>query len=571
MKIKSKLVKTLNKISTLPDRSSWEWEKYTSLFTFLLLGTIWLVRLFSLLQIVKNIFRRLGHSKKDILSKRSNVPPLLQEMYFLLWFACYLVMHFFGVKIDVLNYYYIIESSIWVLYYTVFRRFYEERYSIYHPLEYFVIILLIIPTQAIAVSQIYHIAIKQALLVLIGNGNDRLPVYVNLLGVLYLAIALSMIMTSFPTEKRKSEKSLKVAIIGSGDVVRSKILPAILKVIHHNAINIFSDQCPENLNENVKFNKISNMEDTIKDISKSQMVWIATPSNTHMYYLERLLSINNFIVVEKPITVIKDELIILKRITQSKYRDKIFFLSYYILEKALPLIYITQPSTYYEKYLDISCEKNSLFSTMNSLGSIKDIGIFIIEGKDDRNWVHSYGNGGQLLETFIHNLMIASKFVGLPNNWSEIEISYGGMHDIKGYKSPNVIQMEAVSNSKQILLLMAKNIADESKHKKGAYLEYQNGKITADFKKQRVHIKCYNPKKEITIGVKKEYCGKYDIQVDLAINCFDQYISPEFVDGLDNQIEIIEWLLQMKEKEDKFNILNFSMVNSIINDMVIKI
>lgn len=522
------------------------------------------------MQIIKASYRKYGDirkkSSKDELSKRSNIPPIVQELYFLIWLAYFFVVWKLDMQNNLISIYYLAESSLWVLYYTIFRRFFEEAYSIYHPLEHLVIILVIIPTQAIAIAQLYQITTKQSFIALIGNGTIDLPIYVYLLGILYLAIALSLIMTSFPTEKRKSDNSLKVAIIGSGDVVLNKILPAIKSTTNVNWIRVFTKDIPRSYEKDSDFFQIKYIDDSIKDISKAQMVWIATPSNTHIHYLEKLISINRFLVLEKPITVIRNELIIAKNIIHSKNRDKIFFLSYYLLEKALPLVYLMRPSSYYEKYLDISSDKSDLFYTFGLLGKLKKIDVFIIEGKDDRLWPHYEGNGGHLLETFIHNVIIASQFAGVPESWSEVHLSKGLSNNPDGTQSYNVISMDAKAEDKSINLLMAKNILDESKLKKGVKLIFENGVIDADFVEQKVFINCFTSEKKVAIAVNKQYMGKYDIQVDLANNCFYNHVDPALVDGLSNQIEIIEWLLSLEDT--KYDILDSASINNKIDSMI---
>src|SRR5688572_2309765 len=67
-----KFIKIANKISTPPDRKSYQWKDGHSLISFVLLRTLWLLRLISLLQILKFIYRLLSKENKTATKDRGS-------------------------------------------------------------------------------------------------------------------------------------------------------------------------------------------------------------------------------------------------------------------------------------------------------------------------------------------------------------------------------------------------------------------------------------------------------------------------------------------------------------------
>ena len=141
----------LSKISTRPSPNALKWAgQEVSILSNILLWTLWACRVMSLLQIAKLIYRKIvtvlhvGTTDKN--ATRPNVPPMFCEIYFIMWALVFGIGYFLGWQskfLDALAYYYLFESFVWLLYYTVFRRFYEENYSIYHEMEYFSVVILL--------------------------------------------------------------------------------------------------------------------------------------------------------------------------------------------------------------------------------------------------------------------------------------------------------------------------------------------------------------------------------------------------------------------------------------------
>lgn len=362
----SKKKTIFEQISTKPSPNALKWAgKEVSILSSILLWALWLCRLLSLLQILKLVFRkvaeRLNKSTKDEHARRINVPPMFCELYFIAWFVFLLLGYWLGLSGPVVwgfTLYYLFESIVWVLYYTVFRRFFEENYSIYHELEYLTVLILVIPSQALGFANFYGLKFLDVLAGLLGAGSDSIPGGVQMIGALFMAIAISMIISAFPAERvKKHDKKPKMFVIGCGDVVQNRLYPALLRSENAESVDVYdldgSGRQPSYCQSFPSEEAIC--EDIGKKLDSSGIVWVETPSYAHISYVKKLIgSKAALIVVEKPIAVSDADLAELERLLKDEEkRSRLFFLSYYVLEKALPLYYFEHANTNYIPYLDI--------------------------------------------------------------------------------------------------------------------------------------------------------------------------------------------------------------------------
>ncbi len=231
----------LDSISTRPNKSSWEWKGSASILSFILLYAIYLLRLLSVLQISKRIYRffvtQINNYSIDKESKRVNVPPLFVEVYYILFAFLLFTLPPEWKWSSYICVYYMIESSVWVVYYHVLRRFYEEKYAIMHTLEYFVLLPVIILTQGRCISIIEKIPISQAFGYILNPVQDA-PIYASILNILYIAVVLGIIISMLPSEqiKEKNTKKYDISILGSGNVVMNRLIPALLD--HKTNLNV---------------------------------------------------------------------------------------------------------------------------------------------------------------------------------------------------------------------------------------------------------------------------------------------------------------------------------------------
>ncbi len=550
----------IKRLATFPGRHNYHWAGGFSLFTCIILYSITVFRAISGLQLCKQVYRKLISSGRDIKSKRPNVSPLFQEGYFFVWAMLIGCEFFFGCSHPVLrgmNVYFIIESLVWILYYSVFRRFYEENYSIYHVLEHLPLIIFLIPLQAIAYAMVIMGAQgveagywRDVLVVLLGQAENN-KILFSFIGFLYSAIVISMILSMFPAENIKHGIPDTI-IVGAGDVVRKRFLPALLKRMADPAngrggnIDIFDLKVTgpvkelldeesrkrwdaANLPEDAQVGSIYSLIGT-KFTSDDRIVWICTPSDTHWYYLDMLQTGFDYIAVEKPITSNRDELVFFKEYAAGPNRSRTFFLSYYLLDKALPLTFLCRPRALYLKYL--KGDEEFYQSYLESSGSgVARFEMSILEGEDNR----PIPQNGQWIETFLHNCLIASMFAGLPSSWSDVT---------SGETGSSKLWMKAKgANGCDIDLVLEKDSRYNAGRVQSAKITFNDSAvIEADFvKKTSVYKK---DRIELHLDVSDEYSEKYEVQCNIVYDCYANKISPADVDGLYHQIEVLEWLFE---------------------------
>jgi predicted dehydrogenase len=559
---RSRFRELFNEVSTPPNKTSFYWKDSFSMLSWLILNTLYIARFFSLLQWVKHFIRK--EKKKDDESKRPNVPSIVVELYYVILSAVFVCLALWNdhitscwnVLIRIVSVYFLVDSLIWVLYYFFFRRFFEEKYAIMHTLEYIVTFPFVIILQACCLKICAGIGVMNAASMLI-NPEFGTPLPILAISVIYTAVILGLIISNLPTEniKEKGDYRYHLLVIGYGEVVKGRLLDAI----YENAKKeedyknvIFYDKSTKQLKDKFKDDKPSNldlhkyqikywdkdeMELMHKRILASNILWIATPPFAHLRYVESYYNKLKMIVVEKPITVFRNELDIFRMIHSS--HNNIFCLSYYYLEKALPLTYLYRPLEFYEEYLSITNKNRSdIITSFQKLGKPESISLYIHEGTEKRSWCYDEQTGGQLFETFIHLLVITRLVLGAPMplhclSWKNEEDSTG-----------NITHITATGNLSGVdtTLDLQKELPDSKTKDRGGEIVYKNGKIIVDFEK--MNLTMYSGQDKYSIEMSDDYIeSKYSIQLDMVNRCLKDHINPSTIDGSDLQIECLEWLM----------------------------
>ncbi len=537
-------------VSTRPDISSYKWvDKEWSILSTIILWGIWVLRFLSLYQHIKAIYRiiinRKGKGKTENLSGRADIPPMMGELYYIAWTLLFILGHILqwdNVIIRGAAIYYLFESSVWILYYTLFRRFFEIGYSIYHQLEYLTAIFLILPTQALCFFRLYSVSEYMEVLVgLLGSGDD-LPIPIRLLGCVFSAIVISMIISSFPTETIKKNKRKSMFIVGCGDVVKKRLYPALNNHLRTSDVFVYDLVTAKDREEYCSYLAIPEeiCADISKKIDEKSVIWIETPPNTHVSYLKRFIdSCAKLIVLEKPIAITRKELEEVRELIQTgTKRNKIFFLSYYILEKALPLLFLVNNNKNLRKYLYV--EDESLISSWRFfMGELIKTEVTIFEDVDNREWIQNNQYGGHMLETFLHNVLVASLLCGQPDRWSDVQVSESQTTD-----GGCEISLFAKSVNSDINLCLKKKKSQENLIR-GAKFTFTGGTIDLDLNAKKLTIDCITIGKCSVISVKNHYDDKYSILVDMVNRVIDGECETFEIDGLINQLQCISWLLEI--------------------------
>lgn len=543
-------------LAAKPKKSSYNWQGGISIVNSVLSWLICLLRRASVLQFCKFIYRKTYKDPTEPDIKHINIPPLLQESYIAVWAVFLIIQISMGLNCSFvygLNAYFLIESTTWILYYGVFRRFFEKEYETYHELEHLHLILFMIPLQAIAyaaclmnINANTNITWCKVMPVLLGQADENM-VIPGIFGFLYSAIVISMVIRSFPDEKVKPANP-STMIIGAGNAVRNLLMPALMQrmenIGQNKKIRIYSRETIENIPEQWNLsgkteikNIFSLIVETKEEDFKDAVAWIETPSDTHLYYLELLKKRAGFIAMEKPIVSNMNDLILLKDFISSENRKKVFFLSYYILEKALPLTFLARPRDFYLKYFKDTGILEKYYQMFLTAGHLKSIIIELVEDKDERH----LPAGGQLIETFIHHCLIASLFAGLPDTW-----------DVRKFNNPDPtdtansrINLFALgSQGEKIELNLIKGFDEKHPAKKQhARLVFDDAVIEADFVARTAKITSTSTGESVKVGLADEYAGRYAVQCDMVYRSYADHIDPSDIDGLYHQIEVLEWML----------------------------
>ena len=346
-------------------------------------------------------------------------------------------------------------------------------------------------------------------------------------------------------------------IIGNGDVVQNRLWKTICE--QGSQLDIFAPDncCRYDLQEEDGVRALTTL--LLQEEFGSEIVWIACPSSHHYQYVDLFQYRAPFLVVEKPIASNKEDLAAFEAYEKTEQRKKTFFLSYYMLEKALPLVFLKRPLPEYYKYLYFAEKKkgapdqnldNQLqlfakcYQRFASLGKLKMISVEILEGEDNR----PLPEGGQFFETFIHNMLIAAEFVGLPDSWDKCW--FDSLEPPK--QEDTAILLNGQKDGTAISLYLRNDEdwkppePESAKYGKRqcAELYYEHGKVLADFRTRTVRIKMDDSEISYQIGVKPEYMSPYAIQSDLVYHCFVQGKDPRTFDGLRNQIPVLKWMMQ---------------------------
>ncbi len=548
------LIEIADSISTRPNKTSWCWKGRVSLFSFLTLHLIYVFRLFSLLQWSKFIFRKIKKlttqtPSVDKASVRINVPSYFVELYYLLWCLCVFILPSDTKAMQWMSAYFMFESFTWLIYYFFFRRFFEEKYAIMHPLEYIIVLPVMIATQVKCISTILQISFSSAFAMLFAPQQDA-NIYIIILGVIYTALIFGIFLTNLPIEKVKEKGDYKynISIIGNGEIVQNRLKHAL--GTHETPLRIAVMDIKEVAREtekegNARFNYYKINDSAVKRVLSSNIVWIATPSSSHLTYLSKYIN-TSYIAIEKPLISNKTDLSALLNLYHSNLWNHVFCLGYYYLEKALPLTFLYNPLSFYEKYLEFNqLNREEIVSRFEQLGHVASIELFLLEGADERLWVNSKQNGGQLLETFLHIAVIARMVTGCNSDWGnpDWKITNGA-----GYYMKNIhCSGEMPERNVKYNLQMGKFMPPNELRRNGT-IRYENGEIEVDFDKQEINGISKDGTKLFSIKTKEKYRNvKYSIQLDMVERCYEEGIEPSIIDGSDIQIATLQWLLDQKE------------------------
>ncbi len=372
------------------------------------------------------------------------------------------------------------------------------------------------------------------------------PNYICILNILYIAVVIGVVINALPSERIKAKGNDKydLSIIGAGDVVVNRLIPALEQMLRRMNVVIYDideSRVEKSKRKDIRGNTFiykKKDENFKKNTLNSSIVWIATPSSTHLTYLEEFMNEDVFIAIEKPLTSLKSEYSALRNLLKSDGGNKVFCLSYYYLEKALPLVFLFNPMAFYEKYLIFSKEKtrHEVLAAFSLLGNLKKVRLHLLEQNDERGWLKSNLYGGQYMETFIHLALLTRMVLGKKYFDSNPSWVLGDYQ--KDYKSTYI---ECIGKVEDVdyHLYMGKFM---SVKKRRGRISYEYGEILIDFENSSCQCQFYKDSSlNFSISLNSLY-PKYRVLFDMVERCYEESLIPSTIDGSELQLETLEWL-----------------------------
>jgi len=145
-------------------------------------------------------------------------------------------------------------------------------------------------------------------------------------------------------------------------------------------------------------------------VSHSQFAIIAVPTPFHLEYMIALHREGIRFAVEKPLVGGEAELALIRQPPFAAVFENAFVLSYYWLEKALPLNYLLTSNPAYRLLLDFepAVRTSEMELMVSRLGRLQSIAVEFLEGAEpfERSWSELQETGGMVMETLVHPLTL---------------------------------------------------------------------------------------------------------------------------------------------------------------------
>lgn len=593
-----KLFAELARIGRKPDPESYRWSGRVSILAWAVYHVVFLARIVSPLQWIKWAVRQWGAALKS--GGRRDFHAQHTEIYFLATAllagaACYwpelnsaLASHAVarGVALWLLG-----ESLVWVLYYLVIRSFVERSYTLFDRAEYLVLLPVVLAEQVFLTAFLTGRAPIEILLRAIGAMDAdpaQFGAFLPIVGAAYLAIIVAILVNTHPglpirerRERRKvrERKSMEVAIIGAGDVVIERLLPALVHVgLQSSNLHVFDHRAPDSPEAArtrarlagtavsdavaIDYRPVATEAGIIAEaLALDCPLIVATPTPTHARYLRAFGSAPHAapFAIEKPLLTDTGAL---RSGELARCMQRGYAFSYYRLEKALPLLHLLRPDVSDLAFLEWNGDER-LFGPderARRLGALQSVTICLHEADETRDWPYFLKDGGQYLETLIHPLVIwmatapdgtrpHERLGKLGSRLEWLAIGRGP----KDADSPSYFYWELRRGEVVARISCGKNlpralIANEEPSSarpwRGARLGYVNGEIIADFNAQRADV-FEQGKRAASIALRADYrATRYSVLAERFLRFVESggTWGQSRSDGYDDQLAAISFL-----------------------------
>jgi len=627
------------RVSNLPSYESFSWGPKRSWAAWSLYHFIFLLRFASILQWWKackrSKYKPLGHSKLDE-KARPDFHASDSELYLFAVFLFSLSAFFASpllfrkgellapAYMPVLDCvgrfvirYFLVESILWTFYYALLRPLIERaKLNLYDEAEYFVMLPVVILTQSILCSILWDKSLGQTGLLLLNVSDPQaaqvMPdirgilttvvttrsqaLFAALLGQSYIVIIIAnLIRVIPPLDVRKRPN---IVVVGYGDVVQKRILPALRAVYQPRQLAVASDYLSaedkarlraygiepysayeEKPDPNVDTaGAIEKIVSWVDSRSKFAIVAVKTPY--HLNYILQMANRGIRFAVEKPLVGNSAELDLLSERSSSHLFADIFVFGYYWLEKGLSANYLLTLNPNYRGLLDLKPQKSmqEMAFLLSQLGRLRELTMEFLEGPEtlNRYWSELPANGGMVMETLVHPMTFVVQFARQAKAFSPVPGLWAAPPIFKWRKNarraqeireqfqeeigPTFVEISGVLNHEiPVNLRCGKYIVPKGSESRLVVAKYERGSIVVDLSKMATSLFLGDSENvpALTISNKKTLKSqsmrnpdegvslRYQSQVDLLNTFFNDGWGGLRFDDYPSQIEVLRELFKI--------------------------
>ncbi len=549
----------VDQVAGLPPTSSYTWGGRASPLAFSVFHLVAVLRLLSPLQWLKQVFRLRAGARRTT-NLRLDFPAAFTEMYFLAELAAAAVLLFTDVRLPswgeaaarVLACVLVLEATLWVLYYLLLRGLIEGRYTAYHPAEYLLQFPVVVAAQCALIALLLSVPVGEVFAALRGGDSGSLTgspsAVLSLMGLVYLGAGVSSLINSLPVIAARGAEGF--LIVGAGQVTQKRILPALSALgVRSREIQLLDTGpaagSPGDMSPSAIVDRLVKMRTP---------VIIATPTASHLFYVEALAAEAMPFAVEKPIVAAEEELRRLRREPHLMARG--FSLGYYALEKALPVTYLMTRREVYCSYLEASGggqlpSGSELEDLVHRLGPVRSVHGWVLEDSsrspsgDLRAWTEQPPSLGSLVETAVHPLHVAATIVPGLRSFipSAIEVARHGPRAAAVLAStgqdiaPTFVDARGSAGDVSVRVTVGKHMAP-SAAARGLVAHFDHGRLVADFD-ARCAVLEHEEGARVELHVQRKR-APYEVQMSLFRSMTHRGWIGGRYDQLDQQLDALE-------------------------------
>lgn len=550
----------VDEVAGIPPRPSYTWGARRSPLAWLAFHGIMVARVLSPLQWLKYAYRRPragGGGARLTGNARRDFPAALTEWYFLGLAAALGLLTvvqagiplWAEVPLDVVCWVLAAECATWIIHYLFLRAFIEGRFSAYHPAEYLLQFPLVCLVQCLALAFALAVQPLEILNALRGAGDlpGAVGVALGLLGIVYTGGALSVLINALPVIQSRSADML--AVVGAGEVTRARILPALRdRGRSPKEIVVLDPVETEVGGQRVERAEPDRIVQRLQRLRVPAIV--ASPTRSHLDYVAALADTGVRFAVEKPVCAGTTELDLLQR-NPGLLADG-FALSYYVLEKALPLTLLLTGRRHYLPYLeaDGALDLDRVRRVRDGLGDVRSVSVRLLEDNSrsprgtSRAWTESPERGiSALVETAIHPLHLLALFAPGRIDALQVEELRVGRYapraaevqEASGHGiAPTLLRLAGTVDGIAVEVAVGKHIPVPSTQR-ALVARFEHGVVEADFDDRSLRVLDAMGEPQLELRVRPELVA-YSTQLGL----FDEFVHHGWrgdrFDELDTQL-----------------------------------